>query len=278
MNRTSRLLASAATVTLSVAAALAPAAPATAASDGATIYPGVQTYTEGAGQCTANFVFTDGVDTYIGQAAHCSGTGAANETDGCLAGSLPLGTRVDVDGATRPGTMVYNSWLTMQAVDEQDQNACLNNDLALIKIDPADAGRVSPSIPVLGGPTGINTTGVRFGDSVYSYGNSSLRLGISQLSPKEGVALGTTEGGWSHDVYTATPGVPGDSGSAFVDAQGRALGVLSTLSAAPYPASNQVSDLNKVLSYANTIGGQNVSLVLGGAFNGKNAIVRGLLG
>jgi hypothetical protein len=60
----------------------------------------VQTYTDGA-QCTANFVFTNGTDTFIGQAAHCSGTVAATETNGCRAGSLPLGTR-RVNGATRP--------------------------------------------------------------------------------------------------------------------------------------------------------------------------------
>jgi hypothetical protein len=272
-----RLLAAAAVLPLAAAAALATAVPAGAAHDAATIHPGVQTYTDGA-QCTANFVFTDGAATYIGQAAHCSGTGAANETNGCLAKSLPLGTKVEVDGATRPGTMVYNSWITMQAVGEKDRNACAYNDFALVQLDPADTGRVSPAIPVLGGPTGVNTAGVRAGESVYSYGNSSLRLGISQLSPKEGVSLGTTGGGWTHPVYTVTPGVPGDSGSAFVDAQGRALGVLSTLSIAPLPASNNVSDLNKALSYANTVGGQRVSLVQGGAFRGSGAIVRGLIG
>jgi hypothetical protein len=272
-----RLLAGAATVTLALAGALASAAPVSAAHAGATIHPGVQTYTEGA-QCTANFVFTDGLDTYIGQAAHCSGTGGNTETDGCLAGSLPLGARVEVDGATQPGTMVYNSWLTMQAVGEQDANACAYNDFALIKLDRADAGRVSPAIPVLGGPTGVNTEGVGTGESVYSYGNSSLRFGVSQLSPKEGVSLGTTGGGWTHPVYTVTPGIPGDSGSAFVDDQGRALGVLSTLAVAPLPASNNVSDLNKALTYANTVGGMSVSLVQGGAFSGQGAVVRGLLG
>ena len=273
----SRPLAAGSALALALAGAVATAAPAAAAHAEPTIHPGVQTYTEGA-QCTANFVFTDGVDTFIGQAAHCSGTGAANETDGCLAESLPLGTKVEVDGATQPGTMVYNSWLTMQAVGEQDQNACSYNDFALVKLDPADAGRVSPEIPVLGGPTGINTEGVGFGESVYSYGNSSLRLGISQLSPKEGTSLGTTGGGWTHPVYTVTPGIPGDSGSAFVDDQGRALGVLSTLAIAPLPASNNVSDLNKALTYANTVGGQSVSLVQGGAFSGEGAIVEGLLG
>ena len=51
----------------------------------ATIHPGVMTFTAGA-QCTANFVFTQGSDVYIGQAAHCSGTGAATDTNGCDSG------------------------------------------------------------------------------------------------------------------------------------------------------------------------------------------------
>ncbi len=72
--------------------------------------------------------------------------------------------------------------------------------------------------------------------------------------------------------------MPGDSGSAFVDAEGRALGVLSTLALAPLVASNGVSDLGKVLDYANTVGGQDVELVLGGAFTGPGVVVRGLLG
>ena len=42
----------------------------------------VMTFTEGA-QCTSNFVFQDGGNVYLGQAAHCSGTSAATETDGC---------------------------------------------------------------------------------------------------------------------------------------------------------------------------------------------------
>ena len=85
-----------------VAAALAPAAasaaPTWAPAASATVHPGVMTYTEGA-QCTANFIFADASDVYIGQAAHCSGTGEATDTNGCDAGSLPLGTPVDVNGA-----------------------------------------------------------------------------------------------------------------------------------------------------------------------------------
>jgi len=227
----------------------------------ATVHPGVQTYTNG-GQCTANFIYTAGSDIYIGQAAHCSSTGESTDTDGCLAASLSNGTSVEVTGASRPGTMVYNSWNAMQAAGETDADTCAYNDLALIKLDPADHGKVNPSVPTLGGPTALGDT-TATGDTVYSYGNSSLRQGITLLSPKIGKSLGASGGGWTHLVYTVTPGIPGDSGSAFMDDQGNAFGVLSTLQLAPIAASNGVSDLAKALAYARSHGGPDVTLAKG---------------
>ena len=47
-----------------------------------------------------------------------------------------------------------------------------------------------------------------------------------------------------------TPGIPGDSGSAFLSADGKAIGVLSTLGLAPLPASNNIGDLGKELAFA----------------------------
>jgi hypothetical protein len=232
-------------------AAYAPAA-------SAKIHPGVMMYTDGA-QCTANFVFTDGAgNTYVGYAAHCAGTGAATDTNGCDTKSLPLGTKVTfneggslVDEGTQvgTGTLAYSSWLTMQRVGETNANACDYNDLALVKVDPADVGSVNPSVPSFGGPVGLNTSGTTTGAKVYSYGNSELRLGLSPLSPKYGVSLGDSNGGWNHTVYTVTPGIPGDSGSGFLDSQGRAFGVLSTVAIAPIPASNGVGDLSRELAY-----------------------------
>jgi hypothetical protein len=224
------------------------AAPVWAPAATATIHPGVMTFTAGA-QCTANFIYSDGTNVYIGQAAHCSGTDGNTATNGCDSGSLPVGTQVEVDGASHPGTMVYNSWLTMQALGESDPDTCQYNDLALVKLDPADAANTNPSVPTFGGPVALNTTGTAAGEQVYSYGNSSLRLGISQLSPKYGVSLGSSNGGWNHTVYTVTPGIPGDSGSGFLDSQGRAFGVLSTVAIAPLPASNGVGDLAHELAY-----------------------------
>ena len=147
------------TLILAASALAASSAPATAeAQDGwtsvadATIRPGSELITEGGGQCTANFVFTDGSSVYLGSAAHCTGTGAATDVDGCQAGSLPLGTRVTVEGADHPATLAYSSWHTMQDVGETDPDACMFNDFSLLELDPRDHDKVNPTLPHWGGP------------------------------------------------------------------------------------------------------------------------------
>jgi hypothetical protein len=197
----------------------------------AAVHPGTQTYTQSS-QCTANFVYVDGAGVYLGQAAHCSSTDGNGETDGCKAHSLPIGTPVRVVGAKKPGVMVYNSWLAMQAAGEKDANTCAYNDLALVRIDPADVASVNPSIPAWGGPVGLNTGGTTSGDPVYSYGHSSLLLGLAQLGPRQGQSRG-------------------DSGSAFLDAHGNALGVLSTIDIGT-DFSNGVGDVSRELTYLHT--------------------------
>jgi hypothetical protein len=107
---------------------------------------------------------------------------------------------------------------------------------------------------------------------VYSYGNSTLRGGVTLLSPKVGVSTGDDGNGWTHVVNTVTPGIPGDSGSAFLDKDGKALGDLSTLGVGlPGGVVNNVSDLDHELNYlrAHSSGSlADVRLVLGTeAFN-----------
>jgi hypothetical protein len=237
----------------------------------ATIHPGTQMFTNGA-QCTANFVFSDGTSTYVGYAAHCAGTGAATDTNGCSTQSLPLGTPVTFNkGASLvsegtqvgTGTLVYSSWLAMQQAGETNADICQYNDFALVKVDPAYVGNVNPSVPFWGGPVALASDGTTVGESIYSYGNSLLRGGVELLSPKRGSSLGDDAGGWTHTVYTVTPGIPGDSGSGFLDSAGKALGVLSTVAIAPLAGSNGVGDLPKELAYANTHGMSGVSLVPG---------------
>jgi hypothetical protein len=264
---TRRMLAGACAV-----AALALGAPAGASAwapaSTAAVHPGVQTFTDGA-QCTANFVFTNGSDTYLGQAAHCSGTGSSTDTNGCTSASLPIGTDVDVTGARVEGKLAYNSWLSMQSSGTTDDETCQYNDLALIKLDPSDVANTNPSIPKWGGPTGVGTAAAL--DDVYSYGNSELRGGITQLSPKRGKVVQVSAGGWSYSLYTLTPGIPGDSGSAFLNADGQALGILSTVAIAPLPLSNGVGDIGREIAYARAHGFPDLTLV-----NGTEAFRGGL--
>jgi hypothetical protein len=250
------------TLTAALVPALIPsAAHAWAPADTATITPGVQMYTDGA-QCTANFVFADSAaNVYVGYAAHCAGLGEATDTNGCAAKSLPLGTEVTFnEGGSLlsegtvlgKGKLAYSSWLTMQKSGTKDENTCAYNDFALVKVDAADAGKVNPSVPIWGGPTGIDTDGTATGDKVYSYGNSSVRADIDLLSPKIGLSLGDSVSGtrWSHPLYNLTPGIPGDSGSGFLNAEGKAVGTLSTLGLLPLPASNNIGDMDLELKYA----------------------------
>lgn len=225
------------------------------------VTPGVMTQSD-SGQCTANFIFTDGSSTYVGSAAHCVATGEATDTNGCTVQPLPDGTPIQVGGATQPATLAYSSWRAMQAAGESPTSeACEYNDFALYRLAPADAGRVDPTVPTIGGPTGLGTAGTLA--TVKSYQNSSLRLGIALLSPKFGTVLARSPEGWNYTVYTVTPGVPGDSGSGYMTTAGRAFGVLSTLAVTPLPLSNGVTDLGKAMAYARSHGVPGLQLVTG---------------
>lgn len=228
----------------------------------APIRPGVQMITDNA-VCTSNFVYTSGERVFLGQAAHCSAAGSeVTEFNGCEVPSLPLGTPVTIrafDGTERAGTLAYNSWIAMQEVGETDEDVCLFNDFALVEIDPADVGDVNPTVPVFGGPSGLNTEGTTFGERIANYGNSPLRQGVTALRPKTGFSLGQEGDGFTHLVVTINPGVGGDSGSGFLDSQGRAFGSLSTGNVAPagVPVSNAqgATDIASAMGYASSLGG-----------------------
>lgn len=218
--------------------------------DGSTIHPGVLLITDGKG-CTANFVFTDAAGHYyLGQAAHCASRGEPDEFDGCVDPVLPLGTEVRIAGSEVTGTLAYSSWVAMQAVDEADENVCRTNDFALVRLPDSAVGTLNPSVPYFGGPTGLGPGTAGTGDLVFSYGNTPLRYGIQELSPKRGLLLKRTDEDWSYVAYFLTPVIPGDSGSGVLDEDGRALGVASSLIVLPYPSGNGVVNLVKALAYA----------------------------
>ncbi|RYP82496.1 hypothetical protein EKO23_21685 [Nocardioides guangzhouensis] len=225
-------------------------------------------------QCSGNFVFTDARDrVYVGYAAHCAGLGEATDTNGCRARSVPLGTRVRFAAhmtLVSPGTthgygrLAYSSWRNMRQRRLTGGARCTYNDFALVRVEAHYVRHVNPSLPWWGGPTGLGPGRLGQGDRVVGHGSSGLRAGLSPLGPKTGTSLGQSGGGWTHDVYTATPGVPGDSGSGYLDGQGRALGVLSTVEVAPLPGSNGIGDLRRELRYAQHWSGiRGLRLVLG---------------
>ncbi len=227
----------------------------------ATVRPGVQVVSSG-GQCTSNFLFQspDNSTLYLGLAAHCFGTGEATDTDGCEAGSLPLGSQAEVEGASQRAVLVYSSWVSMAEVGEGDAAVCRANDFALVQLDAADRALAHPAMLHFGGPTELATGGAATGSHVLTYGNTNLRPGPTQLDEREGYVIDTQNDGWTHTIYTFGPGLPGDSGSGVLTDDGRALGILVTLGLAPLPGSNGVTNLEKALSYANSTAGLQVEL------------------
>jgi hypothetical protein len=93
---------------------------------------------------------------------------------------------------------------------------------------------------------------------------------VTKLSPKQGVLIENEGEGWSHIVVTLSPGIPGDSGSGFMNEAGQAIGILSTLQIAPLAGTNGVGDIGKEIAYARAHGFPNLKLVPGTEpFNGN---------
>jgi V8-like Glu-specific endopeptidase len=143
----------------------------------------------------------------------------------------------------------------MQKRGTKDAARCAFNDFALVRVDPASVSKVNPTVPVWGGPNAIASTTLKAGTSIYTVGNSSLRTGTA--AAKTGSVMRVVGGGLAYDIKTSNPGIPGDSGSGFMDARGRAAGVLSTLSVGIglTPVSNTMGDLFRELNYAKLYGG-----------------------
>ena len=258
---------------LAVVAALTVPAAGTAAADpapAAAIGPGVQIATPvtgGAELCTANFLYTpsggqdghrdgDGAEhqsapagkLYLGAAAHCmAGEEARSSVDGCVEPVQPEGIEVRIagrDGRDYSGRVAYNSWAVMQEQGETDPQRCLYNDFSLIELSPEAAAVTDPTVPGFGGPVALDTDGTRNGETVYSHQPNQL----GATPDKQGLSLGRPDSPWTHVVATAPPGVPGDSGSGYLDAEGRAFGLLSSLMLPT--TTNGVTDIALALEYA----------------------------
>ena len=233
----------------------------------ATIRPGVALGDPGF--CTANFLFLDrdGATVYIGTAAHCVSRAAEDDpasstnTDGCDPQNVPYApgsVEVYVQGASQRAVLAYNSWFTMQRDGETSATVCGANDFALLRLHPDDARKAHPEMLGFGGPSGL-ATDVAPGDQVHSYGASQLLPRPEATDGRQGIILQSSA--WTHTAYMLTPGVPGDSGSPVVRADGQAVGILVTVGLAPFAASNGITDVAMAMQYAHEHTGLPFSLL-----------------
>lgn len=236
---------------LDVAPPPGPEPPFTARPEDADIRPGVQLYVEEHGWCTSNFLFRGTGPqqgrVYIGTAGHCVGA----DVGATVHAPPDLGYATDEVGEAI-GRVAYSSF------KELPPNTLHRPDFALIEIADPFGQSLNPALLGYGGPAGIVPfEEVAVADRVLTYGNTPLRPGPGALDAREGYVSGT-ETPHTITMYTVTPGLPGDSGSAVLSGDGRAVGVLTTGYVVP-PGQNGAVSLAKVLALAAS-GGWDVEL------------------
>lgn len=180
-------------------------APTAAACEG--LSPGDNVVSEGA-SCTLAFLVADPTGLYFMTAGHCiaEGATATNPDHG------PIGT-----GA-----------FTHLAGSSANGEGSPGEDFALIRIDPALYGDLNPKVCAWEGPTGVFDEDANGGE-VRHHGYGMILGDVPQTRARSGHNLQYTAGS---DVFRwLGAGVPGDSGSAVIHADGRALGVLTHLGA-----------------------------------------------
>ncbi len=223
------------------------------------IRPGVEITASGYGSCTANFLYAaNEVTYYIGVAAHCFSDDSNNGVNPCNANSAPIGfSGITIENASRPGELAYSSWTAMQENGETaGSDLCQYNDFALVKIHIDDIGNVHPAAIAYGGPTALFNGVATVGDTVYSYGRSSFHSGVRDLQEKEGRISEVLAGGLAYQVSFDNAGLPGDSGSAILHEDGRALAVLTTVGVGlgPSAVGNGAVSLERALNYGKASG------------------------
>ena len=226
----------------------------------ATITPGVQMVTKGA-QCTGNFVFTDARDrVYVGYAAHCAGRGEATDTNGCQTRSVALGTPVTfvkgmsvaTPGTTvGRGTLAYSSWIDMRRRGLNGGPACDYNDFALVRV----ASGVGASTSTRRCRSGAAPAGSARARSRPAAGSTPTATPGCAAAPSRWpprpVPRSAGPAGAGRTTPTPSPRASrATPARGFLDAQGRAFGVLSTVAVAPLPASNGLGDLYREVRYA----------------------------
>jgi len=176
------------------------------------VRPGGELRTE-KGQCTLNFLFvTPEGERFVGTAGHCilgEGGGLAGEGPGEKTWAKGEGPEAKNADGKRFGEFAY-------AVLKDPR------DFGLIRLD--DGVEASPEMCNYGGPNGINDD-ISGDPTVLHYFGNGIAIGTA-LPARSAVAMGLPN---ADHVYAAGIALPGDSGSAVISEDGRAVGVLVTV-------------------------------------------------
>ena len=175
------------------------------------VRPGAEVQTQ-VGLCTLNFLFeAPDHERYIGTAGHCILGEGGPMGDNVGEKTWPKGQGpVAKDSAGhRIGEFAY-------AILQDPK------DFSLIRLDPGV--EASPEMCQFGGPTGINDD-VGDGNKVLEYWGNGIGIG-STVPARSAVAKGFPN---ADHVYALGLALPGDSGSAVISDDGRAVGVLVTV-------------------------------------------------
>jgi hypothetical protein len=210
----------------------------------ATVHPGVLVTIAGV-KCVAGFLMTDGRRVFVAVPASCAGVDDGQPTNGCTAAQVPYGLKVSVQGARYTCRLVYSSDTEMQLRGTRAVNKCANNALVLIRLNDLDIKRSNPSVPAIGGPTGLATTAPAQGDQLTSYVDSA---------PAQALAMETTGAGWAHSVEVSAPVTATQLGAPVLTSSGRAVGMI-TLVPRLQGGPATVSNLAKEIAFLQTVRG-----------------------
>lgn len=185
---------------------------------------------EGRFGCSANFVWEARGRRYLGAAGHCFMAATATATHGPGADFDASGVTVDVCVENCEGNFRSNqllgTWVRLGKVayarQSNTEGSGVGHDFGVVEIPREFQDYVRASMPVWGGPTGIQT--LSLGDYGCHYGHG-LVVGETVLTKaRVGVGGGSERDYWAGDFA----GAFGDSGSGMVGCVNDGLGFHGT--------------------------------------------------
>lgn len=172
---------------------------------------------EGTFGCSANFVWTSGGKRYLGAAGHCFVPATLSATHGPAADYDASGVSVEVcvDGCLSnfDGNSLTGTWMSLGSVAYARQSTAgvdVGHDFGVVEIPQALWNRIRTTLPVWGGPTGVQT--LELGQLACHYGNGLAFGEVFLTKARVGLGGGSDDISWSGDLAAG----PGDSGSGVV--------------------------------------------------------------